>query len=121
MYISVYDAGVFILFTVAVIIGIYVIAVLRKVLCTLTLVQGLLDAHKSDIGKTISILQETLTHLNEISISTKEVIGQVQHPIRALPGEFIDTVDDLRESLETFTLYAKVAVDVIKTIFSKRE
>ncbi len=120
MYISLYDAGIFILFVLAVVIGIYVIIVLRKVLGMITLVQGILDVHKSDIGKMISMFQGTLTHLNEISISMKEVIGQVRQPIRALPGEFIDTVDDLRESLETFTLYAKVVVDVIKTVFAKR-
>ena len=121
MYISLYDMGIFILFVIAAISGIYLIVVLRKVLCMLTLVHGVLGAHERDIGKTISVFQETLTHFNEISISMKELVEQVRQPSRALPGEFIDTVDDLRENIETFVLYTKVIVDVIKTVFSKRE
>ena len=119
MYISLQELAVFILFMLVVIIGIYIIVLLRRVLCLVTLVQGVLEEQRGNIGKTVSLCQETLTHLNEIAISTKALLGQVQQPVNSLSEEIGDTVDNLRESIELITLYARLVVDFVKTIFSK--
>lgn len=119
MYISLYDLGLFILFVVLVVSGGYLIAVLRRALGILGLVRGVLDTHQGDIGETVSLFKETLTNLNELTISLKETTDQTNRAVRALPGEFTDTVEELRESFETFAFYARIAGDVIKAIFSK--
>ncbi|MBP2663028.1 MAG: hypothetical protein H6Q71_976 [Firmicutes bacterium] len=119
MYISLYDVGFFILFVVLVVIGGYLIAVLRRVFGMLGLVRGILDTHQTDIGETVLLFKETLININELTVSLKETTDQTNRAVRALPGEFTDTVDDLRESFETFALYARIAGDVVKAVFSK--
>ena len=121
MYISLYDLGLFVLFAVLVVMGIYIIIVLRRVLCTLGLVHGILTEHRGDISKTVSLFQETLTHVNDLTLNLKEVADQTNKTVHSLPGEIIDTVDDLRESLEAFALYGRIVVEVIKMVFSKRD
>ncbi len=121
VYISLYDLGILIMFAVFVVMGVYIIVVLRKVLCTLGLVQEILAGHRGDISKTFFLLQETLANVNGLSNSLKEVTNQMNKPVRALPPEIVNTVDDLRENIEVVTLYAQLVVDVVKALFSKRE
>ena len=119
MYISLYDVGLFSLFVLLVIIGGYLIAVLRRALGVLCLVRGILDAHQGDIGETISLFKETLININELTVSLKETTDHTNRAVRALPGEFTDTVEELRESFETFAFYARIVGDVVKAVFSK--
>ncbi|SMC89430.1 hypothetical protein [Sporomusa malonica] len=119
MYISLYDLAYFILFVLAVIIAGYLIAVLRRALGVLSLVQGILTAHQGDIRATVSLFQETLTNVNELTVSLKEATVQTASAVRAIPSEITDTVEDLRESFETFALYARIAGEVVKSVFSK--
>lgn len=121
LYISLYDVGLLIMFVVFVAMGVYIIIVLRKVLCTLELVCGILAEHRGDITNTFTLLQETLANVNSLSNSFKEVTDQMNKPVRALPPEIISTVDDLRENIEVVTLYAQLVVDVVKALFSKRD
>ena len=121
VYISVYDLGLLILFAVIVAMGVYIIVVLRKVLCTLGLVQDILAEHRGDITKTFSLVQETLTNVNSLSNSLKEVTEQTNKTVHALPAEIINTVDDLKENIEVVALYAQLVVDVVKALFSKRD
>jgi uncharacterized protein YoxC len=119
MYISLYDLGLFVLFAVLLVGGIYLIAVLRRLLCVLGVVNGLLNAHQGDIRTTVTLLQETLANINALTVCLKEATVQTTSAVRALPSEFTDTVDDLRESFETFAFYARIAGEVVKAIFSK--
>lgn len=119
MYISLYDLALFILFAGLVVIGIYIIAVLRRVLCLLHTVRSFLDKHQEDIDESIPLFKETLCNLKELTTSLKETTEQTNRAVRAFPVDITDTIDDLRESFETFAFYARLAKDVVKSIFSK--
>ncbi len=120
MYISLQELAVFILFMIVVIMGIYIIVLLRRALCLVNLVQKVVEEERGPVGKTISLCQETLLHLNEIAIDAKALLGRVQQPVNSLSGEISNTVDELRESIELITLYVRLVVDFVKTIFAKR-
>ena len=120
MYISLQELAVFILFMIVVIMGIYIIVLLRRVLCLVNLVQKVVEEERGPVSKTISLCQETLLHLNEIAIDAKALLGRVQQPVNSLSGEISNTVDELRESIELITLYVRLVVDFVKTIFAKR-
>ncbi|MDF2873462.1 MAG: hypothetical protein K0R22_145 [Sporomusa sp.] len=119
VYISLYDLAFFILFVVLLIGAGYLIAVLRRALGVLGLVHGILNDHQDDIHETISLFQATLTNVNELTWSLKEATVQTASAVRSIPSEITDTVDDLRESFETFALYARIIREVIKSVFSK--
>lgn len=119
MYISFYDLGLFILFTVILTVSGYLIAVLHRTFCVLGHVRGILDTHRDDIGNIISELPETLENVNELTVSLKRSADLTTSAFGALQNNIIDTVDDMRDGLETFTLYAKIIGEVCKAVFSK--
>lgn len=119
MYISLYDLAFFILFVVLLIGAGYLIAVLRRALGVLGLVHGILKDHQGEINETISLFQATLININELTATLKEATVQTACAVRSIPNEITDTVDDLRESFETFALYARIVREVIKAVFAK--
>lgn len=119
MYISLYDIGFFILFTIAVIVCLYLVAVLHRTFCVLGYVREILDNHKEDIDKTISGLPEALDNVNELAISLKETVDQTNGAFGSLQHNITDTVDDLRDGMENMIVYAKVAAEIFRAIFAK--
>ncbi|MEN6414056.1 MAG: hypothetical protein ABFC84_15035 [Veillonellales bacterium] len=119
MYISLYDMGLFILFTVIVIAGCYLIAVLRRLFGLLGTVRDFFDAHNGDIGEMLSVLPKTLATVNELAFSVKNAIGQTSSALAPLQDDFINTVAELRQGLEPFLFYVKVIGKVFRRLFSK--
>ena len=119
MYISLYDIGLFIIFTIAIIVCLYLIAVLHRTFCVLGHVKDILDAHSEDICQTIAELPDALANMNELSVSLKETVDQTNHAFGSLQNNVTDTVDDLRDGLENLMVYGKVAVEVFRSVFSK--
>ena len=66
MYISLYDAGLLILFAMALAIGYYLIATLRKIALVVTQVSGILNENRESIGSTMEVLPELLSNSNEV-------------------------------------------------------
>lgn len=119
MYISLQDIGLFVLFLITIIVSIYLIAVLRQTFCVLGHIKGILDDHDDNIRETLSVLPETLAHIDELAVSLKMTADQTNSAFGSLQNNLTDTVDDLRDGLETFTIYAKVFVEVFRSVFSK--
>lgn len=119
MYISLYDIGFFIIFTIAVIVCLYLIAVLHRTFYILGYVREILGNHKEDIDQTISGLPGTLDNMNELAISLKETVDQTNGAFGSLQHNITDTVDDLRDGMENMIVYAKVAVEIFRAIFVK--
>ena len=119
MYISLYDVGLFFIFSIILIIGGYLIAVLHRIFGMLGHVRGVLSAHGDDISQIVSILPSTLTNVNELVVSLKETANQTNSALGSLQNNLIETVDDLRYGLENMVVYAKIIGEVWRAIFSK--
>jgi len=121
MYVSLSDIGLFILFLLAVIVSVCLIFVLTRAFCVLGHVRGILEDHEDDIRETLSVLPEVLSNVNELSMTVKNTVSQTSTALSSIQDEFVDTVDDLRDGLETFSLYAKVIGEIVRSIFSKSD
>lgn len=119
MYISLYDLGLFILFAVIIIAGGYLIAVLHRAFCLLGSVREVLESHSGDIADLLSALPKVLANVNELAVSLQHAMEQTSSALAPLQDGFIDTVDELRDSLETFLLYAKMIGGFLRALFSK--
>jgi uncharacterized protein YoxC len=108
MYISIYDLGISIIFLIVVIIGIYLISVIRKVMFILDDVKRVLDTNETSIRETISLLPAVLSNVNQITASIKETASQAN-----------DVIYDVRVEWETLLIYAKAVGQIIKALFSK--
>ena len=119
MYITLYDAGLFIIFVIVLIASGYLIAILHRIFCVLGYIRGIVNSHGDDMHKIISELPVALVNANELAVSLKETVDQTNSAFGSLQDNLTDTVDDLRYGLENFAVYAKVITEVCKTIFSK--
>jgi len=119
MYISLYDLGLFIIFMVILIVSGYFIAVLHRAFCVLGYVREILGSRGEDIHQIIAGLPEALANINKLSISLKAIADQANGTFDSLQTNLTDTVDDLRDGVETFMVYAKVLAEVCRAVFSK--
>lgn len=119
MYISLYDLGMFILFTILMIVSGYLIAVLHRAFCVLGHILGILNTHKEDISEIISGLPNALLNLNALTISLKAIADQTNGAITLLQENITDTVDDLRDGLESVAVYGKIIAELFRVIFPK--
>jgi len=119
LYISLYDLGLFFLFTVIIIGGVYLIAVLHRLLGLLVYIKEIVHIHNSDISETLTLLPKTLVNVSELAVSLKRAVDQTGNAVGVLQSDLTDTVDDLRDGLETVSLYAKIITEVFKSVFFK--
>ncbi len=119
MYISLYDLGLFILFTIIVVGSAYLIAVLHRVFGILAYVRDILRVHNTDISETLAELPKTLVNVGDLAVSLKRTVDQTGNVIGGLQADVTDTVDELRDDLETFVLYARVVGEFLQALFSK--
>lgn len=109
MYVSLYDIGITIIFLLIVIVSVYLICAIRKVLLILDDVKQILDTNKAGISDTITLLPAVITNVNQIVSSVKDTAAQAN-----------DVIYDVRVEWETLIIYAKAAVQIIKTLFFKK-
>lgn len=119
MYISLYDLGLFILFSVIIVGGVYLIAVLHRLLGLLVYIKEIVHTHNSDISETLTLLPKALIDMSELAVSIKRAVDQTGNAVGVLRSDLNDTVDDLRDGLETVGLYVRIVSEVFKSVFFK--
>lgn len=116
MYISLYDAGLLILFAMALAIGYYLIATLRKIALVVTQVNGILDENRESIGSTLDVLPELLANSNEVVLGVRKTVDTASSAVLSLEGNLTDTADKVQETMDTALLYARCAGEVAKAV-----
>ena len=119
MYISMYDIGLFIVILLILVIGGYLIAVLRQAFYVFDHVRGILSTHKNDIGESLSLLPEVLVNINALNVSLKGTADQTSSAFRSLQHDVTNSVDSLQDGVETIVIYAKVIGEIFRALFSK--
>ncbi|MDU4959487.1 MAG: hypothetical protein E6X17_02300 [Sporomusaceae bacterium] len=119
MYIALSDIALSILFCLALAIGLYLILVLRQTLQTVCRIRGIIDGHETALRQSLAQLPELLTNLNALSLSLKQSADLANSTLDSLHSEVAGTVDELRDGLETITLYSRAIGEIIKALFSK--
>ena len=121
MYISFAEAGVFVLFVLAAIVGVYMIVVLHKIAKTLNQVQGILTQQEPQLTKTMALLPLLLENINEMVLQLKSITGVAADLETAIASQFLTTVENLQQSLQAFGSLTGLFFDVIKAIFGKKD
>ncbi len=116
MYISLYDAGLLILFAMALAIGYYFIATLRKIALVVTQVSGILEENRESIGSTMEVLPELLSNSNEVVLGVRKTVDTASSAVLSLEGNITDTADKVQETMDTALLYARCAGEVAKAV-----
>jgi len=116
VYISLYDAGLLILFAMALAIGYYLIATLRKIALVVTQVSGILNENRESIGSTMEVLPELLSNSNEVVLGVRKTVDTASSAVLSLEGNITDTADKVQETMDTALLYARCAGEVAKAV-----
>ena len=116
MYSSLYDAGLLILFAMALAIGYYLIATLRKIALVVTQVSGILNENRESIGSTMEVLPELLSNSNEVVLGVRKTVDTASSAVLSLEGNITDTADKVQETMDTALLYARCAGEVAKAV-----
>ena len=116
MYISLYDAGLLILIAMALAIGYYLIATLRKIALVVTQVSGILNENRESIGSTMEVLPELLSNSNEVVLGVRKTVDTASSAVLSLEGNITDTADKVQETMDTALLYARCAGEVAKAV-----
>lgn len=119
MYISLIDIGLFVLFALAVVLGVYLVFILHQALKTLCHVRGILAAQDESIRQSLSLLPGLVTNLTALSASLSQSAELANTALQTWQEEVASTVEDLRDGLETVTVYSKAIGEIIKAIFAR--
>jgi cell division protein FtsB len=119
LYIALNDIGLFILFLLAAAVGVYLILVLRQALQTLCRVQTILAAQDSAIQQSLTKLPGLLANLDELSTSLKQSADFANTTLHSWQEDLTSTVDDLRDGLDTITVYSKAISEIVRAVVSK--
>jgi hypothetical protein len=116
VYVSLYDIGLLILFTLALAVGYYLIAALRGLLRVTTQVSEVISENQQSIESVLSALPELLTNSNEVVMGVRKTVDATNSAVTCLEDNLTDTADRVQETMETALMYARCAGEVAKAV-----
>ena len=120
MYISFMELGQTVLFILAVIACGYLIAVLRRLLRVLGQVQDVVEANREPVGRTLSVLPDTLTSVQELAASVRATVEQTSSTMESWQGQVSSKVKDWHHNIESYAFYLNILMEVLRTVFPKK-
>ena len=118
LYISLYDVGLLILFSVALTVGYYLIVVLRRLSEVVMQVGGILNENRKSIEETIEVLPELLNNSNQVVLGVRKTVEATSSAVTCIEDNLVDTADKVQETMETAMLYARCAGEVVRAVVS---
>ena len=122
MYISLYDLGLLILFAIALAVGYYLSAVLRKLAAVVAQINGMLAENRESIDSTLEVLPELLNNSNEVVAGVRKTVETANTAVACLEDNIVDTADKVQETIDTALVYARCASEIVRAVvgaFSK--
>ncbi len=116
MYISLYDLGLLILFAIALAVGFYLIAVLRKLAAVVAQIHGMLADNRESIDSTLEVLPELLTNSNEVVAGVRKTVETANTAVACLEDNIVDTADKVQETIDTAMVYARCASEIVRAV-----
>ncbi len=108
----------FIIFCIAVIIGVFLIILLRNCLKVVDRVNKILDSNSESIGKTLDALPSTVKSIDELAVSAKGTLDKATSVVTTVEDTVTETIDSFSFNAENVLNIINVASTVVKSIIS---
>ncbi|EGD49015.1 hypothetical protein Cpap_3443 [Ruminiclostridium papyrosolvens DSM 2782] len=108
----------FILFCIAVIIGVLLIIVLRNCLKITDRVNKILDDNADSVGKTLEVLPSTVANIDELAKSAKGTLDKATSVVTTVEDSVSETIDSFSFNAENILNIINIASSVVKSIIS---
>jgi predicted PurR-regulated permease PerM len=112
----------FIIFCLAIVIGVFMIILLRKCLKVVDKVNNIIENNSDSITSTISALPSALKSIDEVAVSAKGTLDKANSIVSTVEDNVSDTFDSFSVNAENVLNIINIASTVIKSIigaFSK--
>lgn len=108
----------FIIFCIAVVIGVFLIILLRNCLKVVDKVNKILDSNSESIEKTLEVLPSTVKSIDELAISAKGTLDMATSVVSTVEDTVAETIDSFSFNAENVLSIINVASSVVKSIIS---
>lgn len=108
----------FVIFCIAVAIGVLLIILIKNCLKVVDKVNKLLDNNSESIGKTLEVLPVTLKSVDELAGSAKGTLDKTNSVIATVEDTITETVDSFSFNAENVLNIINVASTVVRSIIS---
>lgn len=112
----------FIIFCLAIVIGVFMIILLRKCLKVVDKVNIIIENNSDSISSTISALPSAVKSIDEVAVSAKGTLDKANSIVSTVEDNVSDTFDSFSVNAENVLNIINIASTVIKSIigaFSK--
>ncbi|MFP4348714.1 MAG: hypothetical protein ACOCWY_01710 [Thermodesulfobacteriota bacterium] len=110
------EIAVFILFNLAVGVGIYLIIVLRNINSLAREINEVVEANRTSIDLTLSYLPEISENIRESSIGIRKSVCQTEAAIEVLTDNVTDAVTTVNKAADSITTYSVIVTEIVKTL-----
>jgi predicted PurR-regulated permease PerM len=110
------EIAVFILFLLAVGVGVYLIIALRNINSLTREINQVVEANRSSIDLTLSYLPEISENLRESSIGIRKSVCQTEAAIDVLTDNVTDAVTTVNKAADSITTYSVIVTEIVKTL-----
>jgi|GEM_PF-1738055 len=108
----------FIIFCIAVVVGVFLIILLRNCLKVVDRVNKILDNNSENIQKSLEVLPSTIKSIDELAASGKGTLDKATSVVTTVEDTITDTVDSFTINAENILSIITIASSVIKSIIS---
>jgi hypothetical protein len=108
----------FIIFCIAVVIGVLLIILLKNCLKVVNKVSKIIDDNADSVGKTLEALPPTMASIDELAKSAKGTLDKATSVVTTVEDTVTDTIDSFSFNAENVLSIINVASSVVKSIIS---
>jgi len=108
----------FLIFCIAVVIGIFLIILLRNCLKVLDKVNKIIENNSESIENTLTALPSTVKSVDELAVSAKGTLDKATSVIATVEDTVTETVDSFSFNAENVLNIINIASSVVKSIIS---
>ncbi len=107
-----------IIFCIAVIIGVFLIILLRNCLKVVDKVNHILDSNSESIERTLEALPSTVRSIDELAVSAKGTLDKATSVVSTVEDTVTETIDSFSFNAENVLSIINIASSVVKSIIS---
>ena len=110
------EIAVFILFLLAVGVGVYLIIALRNINSLAREINQVMEANRPHIDLTLSYLPEISENIRESSIGIRKSVCRTEAAIDVLTDNVTDAVTTVNKAADSITTYSVIVTEIVKTL-----
>ncbi|PYG88834.1 hypothetical protein LY28_01195 [Ruminiclostridium sufflavum DSM 19573] len=108
----------FIIFCIAVVVGVFMIILLKNCLKVVDKVNDIIESNSESIGETLTVLPATVKSIDELAGSAKVTMDKANSIVATVEDNVSDTFDSFSVNAENVLSIINIASTVVKSIIS---